>query len=199
MVGMDRRSSEALWWVYVLHCTGQCFYVGISSDVGKRYLAHVSGHAALFTRAHPPVSLVGALPVGSRAQAVQLERKVKRWRPHLKVSRFAPHQHAWNRYRLGIDIGERTMADNIDSVLVAISQIDEERRLLELKVWQSCASVSPELITLLIETWPDIPKVSAWLCASNSLLAGRSPAIAISEGDIEEVIGMVVRATHGIN
>lgn len=44
--------------VYVLECEDECWYVGITLDLNKRYAQHLSGKAAGWTRLHKPLRVV---------------------------------------------------------------------------------------------------------------------------------------------
>ena len=54
--------------IYVLELAGGKVYVGKSTDVGKRFLEHASGHGASFTRAYPPTG--NFLPRLSRVPSI---------------------------------------------------------------------------------------------------------------------------------
>jgi predicted GIY-YIG superfamily endonuclease len=65
------------WWLYVLECIDGSLYTGITSDVERRYSQHCRGKAAAYTRAKPPLQLVGAMQAGSRSSALRLEYAFK--------------------------------------------------------------------------------------------------------------------------
>ncbi|HXH55602.1 MAG TPA: GIY-YIG nuclease family protein [Gammaproteobacteria bacterium] len=67
------------FWVYILYCKNEHFYVGYTADLIKRYRLHVKGKAARYTRSFPPCYLAQVWPIyGSKQQAMQLERILKR-------------------------------------------------------------------------------------------------------------------------
>lgn len=69
------------WYVYLLECRGGRLYAGITTDVARRLREHRAGkRGARFTRAHPPVRLVAAVRVASRAAALRLEAAVRKLR-----------------------------------------------------------------------------------------------------------------------
>ncbi|QPL46460.1 GIY-YIG nuclease family protein [Halomonas sp. A40-4] len=65
------------WYLYLLECQ-RGTYVGITNNLAKRYRAHASGKGARFTRANPPVALLGAQPFPDRASASRAEYQLKR-------------------------------------------------------------------------------------------------------------------------
>jgi putative endonuclease len=46
------------WFVYILECSGDRLYVGITTDVVARFSRHLAGDAAALTRKHPPVRMI---------------------------------------------------------------------------------------------------------------------------------------------
>lgn len=67
-----------MWFLYVLECRGGVLYTGIAKDVEARFAAHVKGSGARFTRSNPPRRILGAVPVATRGQALQVEYAFKR-------------------------------------------------------------------------------------------------------------------------
>lgn len=65
------------WYLYLIECQ-RGTYVGITNDLTKRYRAHATGKGARFTRANPPVALLGAQPFPDRASASRAEYQLKR-------------------------------------------------------------------------------------------------------------------------
>lgn len=71
--------SEARpWYLYLLLCRNGAWYAGISNDVDARYAAHAAGKGARFTRANPPVQLLGRRAYPDRAAASRAEAAIKR-------------------------------------------------------------------------------------------------------------------------
>ncbi len=69
-------SSPSPWYVYLLECQ-RGTYVGITNDIARRYRAHCTGKGARYTRANPPVALLGAQPFADRAEASRAEYRLK--------------------------------------------------------------------------------------------------------------------------
>ncbi|MGH8029695.1 MAG: GIY-YIG nuclease family protein [Arenimonas sp.] len=79
----------ALWWVYVLVADDAPTYVGMTHDVPARLAKHRSGQGGRYTRRSTQWALLGAVPVGTRGQAMRVERRVKRWPEAVKRLHFA--------------------------------------------------------------------------------------------------------------
>lgn len=67
-----------MWCVYLIECRDGSWYAGITNDLQARYAAHVAGKGARYTRAHPPVRLLGFRPFPDRSAASKAEYALKR-------------------------------------------------------------------------------------------------------------------------
>lgn len=67
-----------MWCVYLIECRNGAWYAGITNDLAARYAAHVAGKGARYTRAHPPVRLLGSRPFPDRSAASKAEYALKR-------------------------------------------------------------------------------------------------------------------------
>ena len=65
------------WFLYLLECANGSYYAGITTDVQARFEAHQSGKGARFTRANPPVRIVGQAAYPDRSTASKAEWKLK--------------------------------------------------------------------------------------------------------------------------
>jgi putative endonuclease len=72
----DRCAGNG-WWVYLIECRNGAYYAGISNDVAARYAAHLAGRGARYTRANPPLRLLGSRAYPDRASASRAEWQLK--------------------------------------------------------------------------------------------------------------------------
>ncbi|MGH7771487.1 MAG: GIY-YIG nuclease family protein [Candidatus Binatia bacterium] len=66
-----------MYYVYVLRCADDSFYVGSAQNLDVRLKAHNAGRGATYTFKHRPVRLVYSEAFGS--EALRRERQLKRW------------------------------------------------------------------------------------------------------------------------
>ncbi len=66
------------WWLYLLVCRDGRTYAGVAIDVAARFAAHSSGKGAKFTRANPPVRVLGAEAFASKSEALKAEAALKK-------------------------------------------------------------------------------------------------------------------------
>lgn len=72
------QQDAQTWWLYLLDCKHGRLYTGIARDVHARFALHASGKGAKFTRANPPIALLGAQPFANRSEASKAEYALKR-------------------------------------------------------------------------------------------------------------------------
>jgi len=66
------------WVVYLVKCSDNTLYCGVTNNIEHRILAHNSGRGAKYTRTRLPVSLSIVSKKMSKSEALKLERKVKK-------------------------------------------------------------------------------------------------------------------------
>lgn len=75
---MTKPTPRKAWCLYLIECRNGAFYAGITNDLAARYAAHVEGSGARYTRANPPLRLVGSKPYPDRSSASRAECAIKR-------------------------------------------------------------------------------------------------------------------------
>ncbi len=71
--------DEKTWWVYILRCADDSFYVGCTNGLERRVAAHDSGKGARYTAGRRPVRLVYAEGGHDRSSALRREIQLKKW------------------------------------------------------------------------------------------------------------------------
>lgn len=67
------------FYVYILKCSDQSYYVGHTDDIEKRFLEHSMGLYHGYTNARLPVELVYSAKMVSRDVAFKREMQIKKW------------------------------------------------------------------------------------------------------------------------
>jgi putative endonuclease len=88
---MKRRKSGELiikrLYVYILECADDSFYVGVTNDVGRRFIEHVTGfHEDAYTFKRRPLKLVFCKQFDSPMKAIKYEKQLKSWTRAKKVA-----------------------------------------------------------------------------------------------------------------
>lgn len=76
------------YWLYLLECEGGSYYAGVALDVERRFLDHVFGRGARYTRANQPLRVLAALMYESKGRALQAEYALKQLPKHAKLAFF---------------------------------------------------------------------------------------------------------------
>lgn len=72
------QTADKPWFLYLLECKGGFLYAGITNDLDARFAAHQAGTGAKFTRANPPIRILGSRPFENKSEASKAEWLIKR-------------------------------------------------------------------------------------------------------------------------
>src|SRR3990167_1316322 len=67
------------YWVYILECSDGSYYTGYTTDLTKRYQAHLNGTASKYTRSFKPIKIAQSWEIiGDKSLAMTIERDIKK-------------------------------------------------------------------------------------------------------------------------
>ncbi len=66
------------WFVYIIHCTDDSLYTGITTDIEKRYKQHATQKGAKYFRGRKPRQLVYIEGEHDRSSATKREIEIKK-------------------------------------------------------------------------------------------------------------------------
>jgi putative endonuclease len=69
--------KEGGYFVYVLLCDDGSYYTGYSNNPTSRFVRHVKGQGARYTRMHKPSGIVYLQALSSRSAAMRREKQIK--------------------------------------------------------------------------------------------------------------------------
>ena len=72
-----KSQNNSTWTCYLLQCSDQTLYCGITNDLAKRLAAHNSGEGAKYTRGRTPVTLLYREPCADKSVALKREMEIK--------------------------------------------------------------------------------------------------------------------------
>jgi len=68
------------FYVYILECADGTYYVGVTNNVGRRFIEHTSGkHENSFTFRKRPLKLVYCREFNKPMVAIKYEKQIKGW------------------------------------------------------------------------------------------------------------------------
>ena len=75
--------------MYILRCSDDSLYTGITTDLDKRVSQHQKGAGAKYTRSRLPVEVIDFIPDLDHSTALQVESFIKKCPRKLKVRALA--------------------------------------------------------------------------------------------------------------
>jgi putative endonuclease len=82
--GLKMKAKIQSWFVYILRCSDDSYYVVVATDLKDRVKEHNAGQGSAFTKKRRPVKLVYAEEQASYASARRREAQLKGWRREKK-------------------------------------------------------------------------------------------------------------------
>lgn len=68
-----------MWYIYILLCSDNSLYTGISDDPQKRFLVHQQGKGSKYTRSHKPLKILYLEKFQTKSEALKRELEIKSW------------------------------------------------------------------------------------------------------------------------
>ena len=72
------------WLVYMIHCSDDSLYTGITNDLEKRFQQHLEGKGAKYFRGRQPLEVVHVEQGYDRSSASRREAEIKKLTPAQK-------------------------------------------------------------------------------------------------------------------
>jgi putative endonuclease len=105
--------SKKKWAVYLLRCSDNSLYCGISNDIKNRLIEHNSGKGAKYTRSRRPVVLIGTSSKLTKSEAHKLEYRIKRLPANKKLSELLREEN------------EMTIAKDLNTIAKEIKALEK--------------------------------------------------------------------------
>ncbi len=80
----SKLKTDMIWQVYIILCSDDSLYTGITTDIERRFDQHVAGTGAKYFRGRSPRRLVYLEGGHDRSSASRREVEIKRLRPDEK-------------------------------------------------------------------------------------------------------------------
>lgn len=92
---MDCEGNQSMnWQVYIILCSDQSLYTGITTDAQRRFAQHLAGTGAKYFRGRTPLRLVYQEDGHDRSSASRREAEIKLLRPEQKRQLIAASPHS---------------------------------------------------------------------------------------------------------
>jgi len=68
-----------MWYIYIVKCQDDSFYVGTSSDLTRRFQEHKDGRGGKYTSHHKPSKIIYSESFDKKEEAFKREKQLKGW------------------------------------------------------------------------------------------------------------------------
>jgi putative endonuclease len=86
-----------MFWVYILRCADDSYYIGHTDNLEQRIGQHLIGQIPGYTSTRLPVALVWSQACSTREEALTAERQVKGWSRRKKEAMIQGNWEAVSR------------------------------------------------------------------------------------------------------
>lgn len=117
--------DKLIWNVYLVRCSDNSLYCGITNDLQRRLNAHNSGIGAKYTRSRRPVVLVAASQNMTKSEALKLEYHLKQVPARNKV-----HELTTQEEKMAVDLKKQLQQVTKE----ILQQVNKEIKALSKKV-----------------------------------------------------------------
>lgn len=117
--------NKTQWVVYLIRCSDESLYCGITNNLKNRLVAHNLGKGAKYTRSRRPVKLLGACSAMTKSEALKLEYRVKRVPADRKYDELIKDKMAMdlNQTVKAINKDLKALARTVDKIVVTVGKL----------------------------------------------------------------------------
>jgi putative endonuclease len=77
-----------MYILYILLCSDNTLYTGITNNLPKRLAAHDQGRGAKYVRSRLPVKLIYSEELAGKSEALKREYEIKSWSREQKIAKL---------------------------------------------------------------------------------------------------------------
>ena len=124
--------ENQIWNVYLVRCSDNSLYCGITNDFQRRLKEHNSGSGAKYTRSRRPVVLEAISPRMTKSEALRLEYYLKQVPAHQKV-----HELKKQEEKMAVDLKKqlqqvskeiKALSKKVDKLVTAAGQATKPKK-----------------------------------------------------------------------
>jgi putative endonuclease len=123
--------NKRQWVVYLIRCSDESLYCGITNNLKNRLTIHNSGKGAKYTRSRRPIEFVGASVEMTKSNALKLEYRIKQVPAGKKIFELIKGEDKVTinlKKNLKAVIREiNKMAKNVDRLIIALDKLEKPK------------------------------------------------------------------------
>ena len=120
--------SGKKWVVYLVRCSDNSLYCGISNELKSRLVQHNLGKGAKYTSSRRPVELVGISPEMTKSEALKLEYRIKHLPVDKKISELTKEESEMTIYKKDLQALNRDIKALSRKVEKLIKEFDKSKK-----------------------------------------------------------------------
>jgi putative endonuclease len=120
--------DEKKWVVYLVRCSENSLYCGVSNDLKNRLIDHNSGKGARYTRSRRPVELVCISPEMTKSEALKVEYRIKQLPAGKKIAALTEKENKMTiskRDLQTLNKQVKALSNKIDKLLASAGKIQK--------------------------------------------------------------------------
>lgn len=166
--------NKRQWIVYLIRCSDESLYCGITNNLKNRLEAHNSGKGAKYTRFRRPVELVAVSPEMSKSDALKLEYRVKQVPASKKYLELTKEENKMTR-NLKKDLQTvnkeiNALVKKTESLLKAVDKLDKPKAAKKPKTKPAKAKAVKKTSIKKVAVKKTAPKKAAPATAADTVL-----------------------------
>jgi len=123
--------NKRQWVVYLILCSDESLYCGITNNLKNRLAAHNSGRGAKYTRSRRPVKLVGVSSEMTKSDTLKLEYRVKQVPSGKKIYELTKWEDEMTKNLKKnlqtVNKNLKALAKKVDQMIVAVGKFEKPK------------------------------------------------------------------------
>ena len=193
------NKNKRKWVVYLIRCSDESLYCGITNNLKNRLAAHNSGKGAKYTRSRRPVELVGYSSKMTKSDALKLEYRVKQVPARNKNYELSKKENKMPKNLLkelqAVNKGLKALSKKVDKMIVAVGEPEKPKVVKKAKAKAVKAKPAKKAVTKA----KPVKKVAAKKAPVKKVAVKKPAAKKPTKTGIDTVLSIIKRSKKGVN
>ncbi|OQY12857.1 MAG: hypothetical protein B6I30_03920 [Desulfobacteraceae bacterium 4572_187] len=132
------------WVVYLIRCSDESLYCGITNNLKNRLAAHNSGRGAKYTRSRRPVKLVIVSSEMTKSDTLKLEYRVKQVPSSRKIFELTKEENEMTKnLKKNLQVINReikVLSKQVDKMIITVGKLEKQKTVAKAKLVKKVAT-----------------------------------------------------------
>ena len=132
------------WVVYLIRCSDESLYCGITNNLKNRLAAHNSGRGAKYTRSRRPVKLVIVSSEMTKSDTLKLEYRVKQVLSSRKIFELTKEENEMTKnLKKNLQVINReikVLSKQVDKMIITVGKLEKQKTVAKAKLVKKVAT-----------------------------------------------------------